>query len=159
MSYELNLSQLNALCYPRGFETEIGVYGRIPVMTSEYCPVGGSVESNEPLKCNTTCKSGVYHLKDRKDAQFLVKCDCVDCRSTIFNSNVLFAPDLLGQVVKSGIQYMRLSFVDESATEIYDIVDLHRSIVENNKSRSVNDRITEKIKAKGFTKGHLQRGV
>lgn len=159
MSYELNLSQLNALSFPREFETEIGVYGRIPVMTSEYCPVGGSVGDNEPQKCNNICKNGVYHLKDRKDAQFLVKCDCVDCRSTIFNSNVLFAPDLLRQVSNSGIQYMRLSFVDESAAEIYDIVNLHRRMVENHKSNSVNDKIIEKIKSKGYTKGHLQRGV
>ena len=115
LSYELNLSQINSLSFPQEFDTEIGVYGKIPVMTSEYCPVGGSVGNNEPQKCNTICKNGVYHLKDRKDAAFLVKCDCVDCRSTIFNSNVIFAPDLLGQVSKTGVQYMRLSFVDESA--------------------------------------------
>jgi U32 family peptidase len=158
LSYELNLSQLNALSFPLEFGTEIGVYGRIPVMTSEYCPVGGSVSNNEPQKCNNICKSGVYHLKDRKDAEFLVKCDCVDCRSTIFNSNVIFAPDLLGQIATSGVEYMRLSFVDESAEEIYDIVNLHRSIVENN-NYSEKNKVVEKIKSKGFTKGHLQRGV
>jgi len=158
LSYELNLSQLNSFSFPQEFDTEIGVYGKIPVMTSEYCPVGGSVGNNEPQKCNTICKNGVYHLKDRKDATFLLKCDCVDCRSTIFNSNVIFAPDLLGQIGKSGVQYIRLSFVDESAEEIYDIVNLHRSIVEN-KNFSEKERLIEKIKAKGFTKGHLQRGV
>jgi putative protease len=158
LSYELNLTQLNTLSFPQGFDTEVGVYGKIPVMTSEYCPVGGSTGNNEPQKCNTICKNGVYYLKDRKDAEFLVKCDCVDCRSTIFNSNVIFAPDLLGQVEKAGVQYIRLSFVDESAQEIYDIVDLHRSIVEN-KNYSERDRIMKKLKLKGFTKGHLQRGV
>ncbi|HEY5586428.1 MAG TPA: DUF3656 domain-containing protein [Ruminiclostridium sp.] len=159
LSYELNLSQLNSMSIPQEFETEIGVYGRIPVMTSEYCPVGGSVANNEPLKCKTECKNGVYYLKDRKDAMCLVKCDCVDCRSTIFNSNVLFAPDLLRQVCKSGVQYIRLSFVDESVQEIYDIVDLHRSIVTNGNNSFEEDRLIEKIKSKGFTKGHLQRGV
>ncbi|MHB8066113.1 MAG: DUF3656 domain-containing U32 family peptidase, partial [Ruminiclostridium sp.] len=158
LSYELNLSQLNALNFPQGFAAEIGVYGRIPVMTSEYCPIGASVGNSEPQNCKTICKNGVYHLKDRKDAKFLVKCDCVDCRSTIFNSNVIFVPDLLGQIGKSGVEYMRLSFVDESAEEIYDTVNLHRSIGEN-KNYSEKDRVIEKIKAKGFTKGHLQRGV
>ena len=158
LSYELNLSQLSLMSFPQEFETEIGVYGKIPVMTSEYCPVGGSVGNNEPQKCKTICKNGIYHLKDRKDAEFLVMCDCVDCRSTIFNSNVIFAPDLLAQVSKSEVQYIRLNFVDESAEEIYDIVNLHKSIVEN-KSYSEKDKLIEKIKAKGFTKGHLQRGV
>jgi len=158
LSYELNLSQLNLLSFPQEFDTELGVYGKIPVMTSEYCPVGGSLGNNEPQKCNTICKNGVYHLKDRKDATFLVKCDCVDCRSTIFNSNVIFAPDLLEQISKAGVEYMRLSFIDESIEEIYDIVNLHRSIVENN-NYSDKNKLIEKIKAKGFTKGHLQRGV
>lgn len=159
LSYELNLSQINSLSFPQEFDAEIGVYGKIPVMTSEYCPVGGSAGNNEPKNCKTVCKDGVYYLKDRKDAAFLIKCDCVDCRSTIFNSNVLFGPDLLRQVCKSGIQYMRLSFVDESAQEIYDIVNLHRGIVETSKNSSEIDRLIEKIKSKGFTKGHLQRGV
>ena len=158
LSYELNLSQISSLSFPQEFDSEIGVYGKIPVMTSEYCPVGGSVGNNGPQKCNTICKNGVYHLKDRKGAEFLVKCDCLDCRSTIYNSNVIFAPDLIGQVIKTGVQYVRLSFVDESAEEIYDIVNLHRSIVEN-KTYSEKEKIIDKIKGKGFTKGHLQRGV
>jgi putative protease len=90
----------------------------MPVMTSEYCPVGGSVGNNQPQKCKNECKNGVYHLKDRKDVTFLVKCDCVDCRSTIFNSNAIFAPDLLGQVSEIGVKFVRLGFVDESAQEI-----------------------------------------
>ncbi len=158
LSYELNLSQISSLSFPQEFDTEIGIYGKIPVMTSEYCPVGGSVGNNEPHKCNVICKNGIYHLKDRKDAEFLVKCDCVDCRSTIFNSNAIFAPELLSQVAKTGVQYIRLSFVDESSQEIYDIVNLHKSIVEN-ENYTNKDRLIERIKAKGFTKGHLQRGV
>lgn len=159
LSYELNLSQINSINIPKEFETELGVYGRIPVMTSEYCPVGGSVANDEPQNCKAQCKNGIYHLKDRKDANFLVKCDCVDCRSTIFNANVLFVPDLLGQVTKARVQCVRLSFVDESPQEIYDIVNLHRSSMKNSKNSADYSRVIDKIKTKGFTKGHLQRGV
>ncbi len=158
LSYELNLSQLNSISIPRKFEAEIGIYGKIPVMTSEYCPVGGSVSEKIPQKCNNVCKNGVYQLKDRKGASFLVKCDCVDCRSTIFNSNVIFVPELIGQASKAGVKYMRLSFVDESVQEIYDIVNLHRSLIDNC-NYSEKDKVVEKIRAKGYTKGHLQRGV
>ncbi len=158
LSYELNLSQLNSINFPPQFEAELGVYGKIPVMTSEYCPVGGSAGNKEPQKCNRVCKNGVYQLKDRKGASFLVKCDCVDCRSTIFNSNVIFVPELIGQVGKTGVNYMRLSFVDESVQEIYDIINLHRSLIDNC-NYSEKDKVVEKIKAKGYTKGHLQRGV
>ncbi|PYG89208.1 putative protease [Ruminiclostridium sufflavum DSM 19573] len=162
LSYELNLSQLSSMSLPQEFQSEIGMYGRIPVMTSEYCPVGGSLNVNEGnkklQKCNTACPDSVYNLRDRKGALFPVKCDCIDCRSRIFNSNVIFAPELVMQAVKTGVNYIRLSFVDESAGEIYDIAALHKSIIDN-VNFPQKDRILEKIKAKGFTKGHLLRGV
>ncbi len=158
LSYELNLAQLEAMDLPAGFDTEAGVYGRIPVMTSEYCPVGASVGNAGPDKCKKVCKNGLYHLKDRKNAAFPVLCDCVDCRSTIFNSDVLFVPELLNRMAAAGLEYLRLGFVDESPQEIYDILDLHRDITANGTVPD-NDIIIEKIKAKGFTKGHLQRGV
>jgi putative protease len=158
LSYELNISQINSLRIAEEFEAEVGVYGKIPVMTSEYCPVGGSIGNNKPDKCGAVCKNGTYHLKDRRNAEFPVKCDCLDCRSTIFNSNVLFAPEMMDQIVKTGVDYIRLSFVDEAPGEIYDIVDLHRSIIENRNYKN-KDRVIEHIKAAGYTKGHLQRGV
>lgn len=159
LSYELNLAQLDGISCPQEFETEIGVYGRIPVMTSEYCPVGGSAGDAAPHQCKAMCRNGVYHLKDRKNAEFLIQCDCTDCRSTVFNSSVLFVPELAGQIGKTGVDCMRLSFVDESPQEIYDIVNLHRSILENKRGGPEFEGIIEKIKAKGFTKGHFQRGI
>lgn len=159
LSYELNLSQLSALLLPEDFETELGVYGRIPVMTSEYCPVGGSEGNTAPHKCRTECKNGVFHLKDRKNAAFLVKCDCVDCRSTIFNSDILFAPELMDSILKTEMKYIRMSFVDESIEEVYDIVNLYKDLIKGRKNTDQGRKAIEYVKSKGITKGHLQRGV
>lgn len=159
LSYELNLAQLSSIIYPDGFDTEVGVYGRVPVITSEYCPVGGSVGNTAPHNCKAECKSGVFHLRDRRNAEFLVRCDCVDCRSTIFNSNVMFAPELLGDICETGVRYIRMSFVNENNQEIYDIVNLHRDMLEGRKNTSAGRITIENIKNKGITKGHLQRGV
>ncbi len=159
LSYELNLQQLSEIYYPDNFDSEVGVYGRIPVMTSEYCPVGGSVGNAAPHKCGTQCKNGVYHLRDRKNAEFLVKCDCVDCRSTIFNADILFVPELMGNILKTGISHIRMSFVDESSNEIYEIVNLHRGLAEKQKTSFAGEKVIETIKSRGITKGHLQRGV
>lgn len=160
LSYELNLGQLESMDYPPEFEAELGVYGRIPVMTSEYCPVGGSVAGAAPDQCKGVCKSGVFHIKDRKDAAFPVVCDCVDCRSTIFNSQILFAPELMADVRKTGLEYMRLSFVDESSEEICNTVNLYRSLTVGGKNLSGSEKaVVESIREKGITRGHLQRGV
>ncbi|WP_242855647.1 U32 family peptidase [Ruminiclostridium josui] len=159
LSCELNLSQIIEMDYPQNFDTELVVYGKIPVMTSEYCPVGGSVGKCEPQKCDKLCKSGVYKLSDRKGAEFLVKSDCVDCRSTIFNSNALFAPELSEQISKTGIDYIRLSFVDETEKDIHDICSLYRSLQRQGKITPNMGDVIERIKALGFTRGHLQKGV
>ncbi|EPR14283.1 U32 family peptidase [Ruminiclostridium papyrosolvens] len=159
LSCELNLSQITEMKYPQDFDTELVVYGKIPVMTSEYCPVGGSVGKCEPQKCGKLCKNGVYKLSDRKGAEFLVKSDCIDCRSTIFNSNVLFAPELSEQISKTGIEHIRLSFVDETEKDLHDICSLYRSLLRHDKITSNMEKLVERIKVSGFTRGHLQKGV
>ena len=159
LSCELNLSQITEMKYPEAFDTELVVYGKILVMTSEYCPVGGSVGKCEPQKCGKLCKKGVYTLSDRKGAEFLVKSDCVDCRSTIFNSNVLFAPELSEQISKTGIQHIRLSFVDETEKDIRDVCSLYRSLLGDDKITPDMEKLIERIKASGFTRGHFQKGV
>ncbi len=159
LSYELNMRQLEEINKNTQLATELGIYGRIPVMTSEYCPIGGSISGAAPHKCKTVCKNGIYHLRDRKNAAFLVKTDCIDCRSTIFNSDVLFVPDLIENLTRSGISYMRMNFVDESSSEIYEITKLHRELAEGRRKTAESERILDKIKSRGITKGHMHRGV
>ncbi len=159
LSCELNLPQITEMIYPKAFDTELVVYGKIPVMTSEYCPVGGSVGKAAPGKCGMLCKKGVYRLSDRKATEFLVKSDCVDCRSTIFNSNVLFAPELSEQIRRTGVNHIRLSFVNETKKDIHNICSLYRSLFEQKKITPDMERLMERIKTSGFTRGHLQKGV
>lgn len=159
ISCELNMSQITQMKYPEDFDTELVVYGKVPVMTSEYCPVGGSVGKCEPRKCGNLCKNGVYKLSDRKGAEFLVKSECIDCRSTIFNSNVLFAPELSEQISRTEIEHIRLSFVDETEKDIRDICSLYGSLLGHDKITPYMEKLIERIKASGFTRGHFQKGV
>ena len=39
LSYEMNLAQIKSIVDIPGFQKEVAVYGRIPVMTSQYCPL------------------------------------------------------------------------------------------------------------------------
>jgi putative protease len=157
LSYEMNLEQIKSLKLPNTFEVELGVYGRIPVMTSEYCPIGSTAGNKAPGNCTGACRKDNYYLKDRMGARFPLVGDSTDCRCTIFYSSALFAPDIVKKAGDLGLDYIRLSFVDESPKEIYDIVNLHRSLLENRESKFTET--IERIKAKGFTKGHFSRGV
>jgi len=161
LSPELTLKQIEGMNKPEGLEVEAIVYGRIPLMTSEYCPVGsvaGGLTSKN--RCSTQCTKGSYTLKDRLGVQFPVLCDNIDCRSIILNSSILFIPDSLERLKRAGVDSIRLMIYDEKPGEVRELVRLHRAILdEGSGSVSRYSDLVETIKKRGFTKGHYFRGV
>ncbi len=141
-------------------EVEAAVYGRLPLMTSEYCPVG-SIEGGfrASSKCTGCCTRGSYVLEDRLGMGFPVICDNIDCRSTILNSNVLFVPDSIGSLVKAGVNLFRLYIWDEEPDTLKDLVGLYRASASGGKDNAAFGGLVDRIKASGFTKGHFYRGV
>jgi putative protease len=161
LSAELNLKQIHALAKPAVAELEAVVYGRLPLMTSEYCPAGcieGGLNTSD--KCSGCCSNNEYRMKDRIGAEFPVLCDRIDCRSTILNSNVLFIPDSLRSLKAAGVSIFRLYIWDEKPSGIKELVQLYRAaMIGNDKEIAEHSQLTDKIKASGFTKGHYYRGV
>jgi putative protease len=164
LSAELTLSQMETIAkntQDRIEELEAIVYGRLPLMTSEYCPVGsvhGGLTTES--KCAGCCRKNTFWLKDRKGIEFPLVCDDFVCRSTIINSANLFVPDILYKLAKGGINIFRLYIWDENEENIKKLVKLHRSFLRGD-SRSKTDykKEIEEIKSGGFTKGHYFRGV
>lgn len=154
LSYEMNLNQIKNLVDISGFEKEILVYGRIPVMTSQYCPLS-ALEG-----CKNKCTKGDYHLKDRKSMKFPIVMDNTDCRTTIFNSQVLFFTEGVGEMGSWGIDVLRLIFTDEEPSQMRKVVNMYRDILQNEADALLKyQALIEEIKKKGFTKGHFLRGV
>jgi putative protease len=142
-------------------DVEAAVYGRLPLMTSEYCPVG-SVEGGfrASSKCSGCCSKGSYELEDRLDMGFPVLCDNTDCRSTILNSNVLFVPDSMGSLIRAGVNIFRFYVWDEDPDTIRGLTGLYRASAEGSHDKAdAYAGLVDRIKAKGFTKGHYYRGV
>ncbi len=140
---------------------EAAVYGRLPLMISEYCPVGctaGGYKASS--KCSGCCREGEYLLKDRRGIEFPVLCDRVDCRSTILNSAVLFVPDGINSLRKAGIDIFRLYILDERPEDIKELVQLFRAAATgDSREIAAHGSLVERIRAGGFTKGHYYRGV
>lgn len=159
LSPELTLGQAAAIAEGSSVTVEAVVYGRLPLMTSEYCPVGctaGGFRSGS--KCSGSCGTGDYKLKDRLGVEFPVFCDRIDCRSTILNSNVLYIPDSLKKLADSGIGLLRLYISDEKPENVRSLVELHRMALKQEDFKGLKE-LTEEIKGRGFTKGHYFRGV
>lgn len=147
LSVELHLTQILQIAKEAVVPLETIVYGRIPVMTSEYCPVGcikgghtkgkacsgvrcGSKKGaagEGSLEAGTGNHPGMgFALRDRKGMDFPVLRDPVDCRSVVLNSQVLFVPDALPKLRDGGIDSIRLNIWDESEEEVEQLVRLHR---------------------------------
>ena len=107
-----NLSSLN---------TEIIVYGKLPVMTNNYCYLG---KSNKCYKeCDRKCmNSNEYSLKDRMNFEFRIVPDNMQTITTIYNSKTLS--------VKSqefNTTNVRIDILDENIHDIQNIIDTVKS--------------------------------
>jgi len=153
ISPELTLEQMCNLANNRPIHgLEIIAYGRIPVMRSEYCPVGSILEHfTKNTKCNMTCNHGSkYALKDKVGDIFPVICDSIDCRSTIIDRKPIFL-DNYSDVQKlriSGISGVRLNIYDESPDLINSLVHYFKSSIKGPLLNSID----------GY-KGHFYKGV
>jgi len=161
LSVEMTLAQISGIRDVPGLRKNVVVYGRIPLMISEYCPVGSVAGGfKKGQSCNRACVRGEYRLKDRKGVEFPVFCDRIDCRSIILNSNVLFVPDSIDGLRKAGVDMIRLNITDEKPEDVYRLTDLFKDAAENGEAvLKKHGEFIDEIKRKGFTKGHYYRDV
>ena len=125
LSHELTLSQMKNI-YNYGIQMEATVYGRVPVMISEHCPIGSQVSrSPEGRKCGL-CEKGDYFLKDRAGAEFPVVGDPDSCRTTVLNKDILKVPQYVPELWATGVTSFRLYFYEEDAKEMNRVAEFFR---------------------------------
>ena len=117
LSPELTKQEVNLLNTKNDFYSELIVYGKLPVMTNNYCYLG---KSN---KCYSSCTRNcadkkIYTLKDRLGFEFDILPDNIFNLTTIFNSKItsITYNDL-------NIDSVRIDILNESPNEIQNIID------------------------------------
>ena len=110
VSFELRLSQIRDLRKP--LDTEMIIYGRLPVMVSDQCIIRQSAG-----KCNCQIPG---QLSDRTGSVFPVLRE-YGCRNVIYNAHKLFLADKRDELLSSGLWGMRLLFTTESARECAEV--------------------------------------
>jgi len=106
LSFELQLSEIRELSKP--IDTELIVYGRLPLMITENCVVRNSTGA-----CTCDSFSG---LMDRNGALFPVEPE-FGCRNVLLHSKKLFMADKRRATASLGLWAERLSFTTENALE------------------------------------------
>lgn len=106
LSFELRLRQIEDIS--KCIQTEMIVYGRLPLMVMENCVVKNSLNS---CSCDNSPQ-----LRDRKGMAFPVL-KAYGCRNVIYNSKKIFLADRFQDYYSVGLWAARLSFTTENAKE------------------------------------------
>ena len=138
VSPELDSEPIKDLNYK--MNKELIVYGKIPVINSNYCLLGKTNKCypNCDAKCQNAEKT--YYLKDRLNMNFEILPDNIQTVTTIYNSKTL-------SILPSdfNINFARIDILKEDVEEINKII----STVKENK----------RFEGKEFTNGNLNRVI
>ncbi len=152
LSPELTLDEIWKIA-PFG-NTECIVHGRLELMESEHCIVGGMYES----ACPEPCKENDFEIVDEKRYTFPIKMDS-DCRMHILNSKVLCMLDDIPKIIESGVSSIRIDAKSIDDEDVETIVRSYRDSIDECFENGGKSFATCKELTKESTKGHYFRGV
>lgn len=121
ISPELDKFDTNTLQKLSSTKSEIIVYGKLPVMTNNYCYLG---KTNKCYKeCDKKClTNNKYYLKDRMSFNFRIVPDNLQTITTIYNSKILSVKP--SEFNNSSI---RIDILDEDFNQIQNIINTIKS--------------------------------
>ena len=156
ISQELNLHEIKETTQYTDLEIETVAYGYIPMMLSEYCPMGVVARSCKKDKRCANCKESKYVLRDFKGEEYRVSQD-IFCRSTIYNSSANCLINNLDELLEAGINIFRLDFTHETPELIEKITESFIDVIEND--FVADAKSLEVFEDMDTTLGHLYKGV
>ena len=109
-SFELRLSQIKAMAKP--IDTELIIYGRLPLMVSDQCIIRQSAG-----RCNCQTPG---QLSDRMGSVFPVVKE-FGCRNVIYNAHKLYLADKRDDLYALGLWGLRMLFTTDSPRECVEV--------------------------------------
>ena len=109
-SFELRLAQIKAMAKP--IDTELIIYGRLPLMVSDQCIIRQSAG-----RCNCQTPG---QLSERMGSVFPVVKE-FGCRNVIYNAHKLYLADKRDDLYALGLWGLRMLFTTESPRECVEV--------------------------------------
>ena len=109
-SFELRIAQIKDM--PKPIDTEMIIYGRLPLMVSDQCII-----KNSAGRCSCTTPA---QLADRMGSVFPVVKE-FGCRNVIYNAHKLYLADKAEDIAASGVWGKRLLFTTENGRECVEV--------------------------------------
>ena len=162
LSPELTMKQIGILNGAVPLATEVLVHGSIPLMISQYCPLGCLLGRREDG--SQPCMGRKYAFQDRKEFVFPLEMD-QSCRMHLFNSVELCLIEDIAAIAAQGVDTLRIEAKTADPQYVASLVNCYRTAIEElPRGLERNDalRLKENLAQQsptGFTKGHYFRGV
>lgn len=158
LSVEANLQEINQM---GDRECEMVVYGYLPLMKTQQCPIGNYAGGKDGHKfCSERDNEDLYFLRDRKGVKFPLMTDCERCVCTILNGKPLFTLKFYDEILESTTGYVRLDFTKEGPGRTEKIARAYGEMTADVERISPATRnLLGEMSEKGNTKGHFFRGV
>lgn len=117
LSPELNNEDTKELIKTSTLKTELFVYGKIPLMTINYCLLGNSNHCYK--ECSKKCNSNeIFYLNDRLNLKFRIVPDNTSTITTIYNSKITSF-----DYSEFNSDFIRISILDENTSDIQNIIN------------------------------------
>lgn len=118
-SFELRLAQIRDLSKP--LDTEVIIYGRLPLMVSDQCMIRHSAG-----RCNCQTPG---QLTDRTGSIFPVVKE-FGCRNVVYNAHKLYLADKKEDLFSLGAWGLRMMFTTESPRECVEVARGHMGLTD-----------------------------
>lgn len=117
MSIELNYEKLKQVGFSN---TVLNIYGRVPVMIMDYCPIN----HNKQDKCGSCrrCHKATYVLKDEYDRVFPLMYEG-NARIGMYSKAPVCLMDKQEELSASGINKFHLRFTNENASQVVEVLN------------------------------------
>ena len=139
ISPELDRFSITSILKNKKTSSELIIYGKTPVMNSNYCLLGNSNKCYK--ECLRKCeKSNKYYLKDRMGFKFRIIPDNSQTITTIYNSKILSISPL-----DFNSDNYRIDLLDENIFEINNIISTIKS--------------GNRLEGENYTNGNLNRNI
>ncbi|MGE5561211.1 MAG: DUF3656 domain-containing U32 family peptidase [Chloroflexota bacterium] len=166
LSVELTMDQLQTLSQAGGPDREAIVHGSLPLMVSEYCPVGAVAGNrSEFSSCGQPCRQGEFRLRDRV-GHMLPLASLPGCLCEIYNPMELCLLEDLATLLATGVAAVRVEgqrYSPETVARVVAIYRQHldRAVAHGRQYRADPEAVAEltALHSGKLTKGHYYRGV
>ena len=157
LSPELTIGEIRDIIKKSSLPCEILVYGRVTLMTMEYCP-----HAMEKKGCSSCRSMSESSLTDRMGYEFpLVKRRISHCYTELLNSQSIFLADDMNAIHRVSAAGWGLKLEGLTEKEMQSVLALYRFALDH-PGKGLPETLStkaEEIKKNGFTKGHFFRGV